>query len=65
LLQEEQAQLRSKGTKPLVYWPAKRGVAEVAAARGMEITDLDWNPRQHEVGALFLDHLLDINRTFA
>jgi hypothetical protein len=49
------------GRKPLVYWSAERGIKEIAIARGVDVKELQWDPRQHEVSPLFLDHLLATN----
>lgn len=59
----EQAQTLSDGRKPLVYFLDRRGAQYVAEAAGCELADLDWDRQGHEVGTLFLDHLL-LSNTF-
>jgi len=60
LIRTEQMMGRT-GRRPLVYWLSPHGAAEVALARGVSMSELDWRPRQHEVGQLFLDHVLSCN----
>jgi hypothetical protein len=54
----EQAQTLSDGRKPLVYFLDRRGAQTIADLEGCRVGDLDWDRQGHEVGALFLDHLL-------
>jgi hypothetical protein len=58
LRRKEQAQTLSDGRKPLVYFLDRRGAQHLADLAGCQIRDLDWDRQGHEVGSLFLDHLL-------
>jgi hypothetical protein len=55
---KEQAQTLSDGRKPLVYFLDWRGARHVADLDECDVKDLDWDRQGHEVGSLFLDHLL-------
>jgi hypothetical protein len=61
LLRTEQPQTLAEGRKPLVYWLDKKGVEQVAINRGIDSSDIGWNPDRHKVGPEFLYHLLDTN----
>jgi hypothetical protein len=53
----------SEGRRPLVYFLTKQGAALSAESLGMDLSELDWHPRDNVAGAgyLFLDHLLRTN----
>jgi Replication-relaxation len=57
----EQAQTLSDGRKPLVYFLDWRGAHYLADLAKCDVKDLDWDRQRHEVGSLFLDHLLLTN----
>lgn len=59
LLRDEQPQKLTEGRKPFVYWLNKRGAQFVEELLDGE--ELDWNPREHAISNLFLDHLLATN----
>lgn len=61
LRRKEQAQTLSEGRKPLVYFLDRRGAQYLAELAGCSVRELDWDRQGHEVGALFLDHLLLTN----
>lgn len=61
LRRKEQAQTLSDGRKPLVYFLDRRGAQYLAELAGCSVRELDWDRQGHEVGALFLDHLLLTN----
>lgn len=59
LAREEQPQKRIEGNKPFMYFLDKRGAQLVEELLDGE--DLDWNPREHSVSNLFLEHLIHTN----
>ena len=58
LRRKEQAQTLSDGRKPLLYFLDRHGAQYLAELAGCAVSDLDWDRQGHEVGTLFLDHLL-------
>ena len=63
LHRDEQAIRLREGRAPLVYFLDKPGAAVLAKHLQVEVTDLDWHPRDNAAGAgqLFLTHLLKTN----
>lgn len=61
LLRTEQPQSLTEGRKPFVYWLDKKGAELLAINREIEVSEIDWHPRTHLVGSLFLAHLLATN----
>jgi hypothetical protein len=61
LRRKEQAQTLSEGRKPLVYFLDRHGARYLADLAGCAVSELDWDRQGHEVGSLFLDHLLLTN----
>lgn len=43
------------------YFLDKKGAELIAQLRGCELSELDWNPKDHLAGHTFLDHLLATN----
>jgi hypothetical protein len=61
LLRTEQPSSVFEPNKPLVYWIDRRGLELLAQIRGVNPSEIHWNPNQHKVGNQFLYHLLDTN----
>jgi Replication-relaxation len=59
LTRDEQPQKLTEGRKPFVYWLDRKGAELVTELLDGE--ELDWNPREHAVSNLFLEHLLATN----
>jgi hypothetical protein len=57
----EQVYTASQPRRPFVYWLDRKGAQELAAARGIGVSALDWHPREYTISYLFLDHLLSTN----
>lgn len=57
----EQPQTMTEGRKPFVYWLDRTGAEFIAIQQECEVADLDWQPKQHLVKYLYLDHLLATN----
>ncbi|MCO6450069.1 MAG: replication-relaxation family protein [Caldilineales bacterium] len=50
-----------EGRKPYVYALDERGADIVASIQGVDRENLAWQPKQNEVGGLFLNHLLAVS----
>lgn len=63
LTRDERPTKLSEGRQALVYFLDKKGAQLLATYAKVEITELDWRPRDNTAGAghLFLDHLLHTN----
>jgi Replication-relaxation len=57
----EQVYTASQPRRPFVYWLDRRGAQKLSSARGIDLAELDWRPREYTISYLFLDHLLAIN----
>lgn len=51
-----------EGRTPYAYALDARGADEVAAASGLDRSQIGWRPKDNKLGPLFLDHLLAISR---
>lgn len=63
LTRDERPTKLSEGRQALVYFLDKKGAQLLATYLKLELTELDWRPRDNVSGAghLFLDHLLHTN----
>lgn len=63
LYRDERPTRLSDGRRALVYFLDKKGAALLAGYAGVEISELDWHPRNNAAAAgyLFLNHLLKTN----
>ena len=63
LYRDEQPTKLSEGRRSLVYFLDRRGAALLAECLNIDVSDLDWHPKNNAAGAshLFLEHLLKTN----
>jgi hypothetical protein len=61
LFRDQQPTKTRFGSKPLVYFIDKKSVPLLADELGVFPEDIDWHPRNNNVGWMFLDHLLATN----
>src|SRR5205823_1666837 len=61
LRRDELPQKLSEGRKPYLYWLDELGAQVIATQAGDLLEEPGWDPREREVGALFLEHLRATN----
>lgn len=61
LYRDAQPQRITEGRKPLVYFLDEKGEKLLADELGVERSEIDWHPRDNDVGDPFMEHLLATN----
>lgn len=57
-----QPQVIPLGRRPLVYALDRRGADRLAELSGRDRAEIGWRPKNNQLGALFLEHLLAVNQ---
>lgn len=61
LERDEQAQTLTEGRRPLVYFLDEKGAQLLCHLHDLEPDEIDWHPRENQVGHRFIEHLLATN----